>query len=143
VFSLRLPIARGVGLNFWVIGVWTILKKRNAQKVGVVQYGVCMVLFCAYCLNKGFYLFYLLVAFMVNVTFAVSEELHEIIRSHPEIKWSEIARKAIWEYARKLELMERVTSESRLSEKDALELDKKVKAGLRKRYEGVSKSGKQ
>ena len=80
---------------------------------------------------------------MVNVTFAVPKELHEIMRRHPEIKWSEIARKAMWEYAQKLELMERITSESRLSEKDVLELDKKVKAGLRRKYEGVSKGEEQ
>jgi len=75
---------------------------------------------------------------VVNVTFAVPEELHEIMKRHPEIKWSEIARKAMWEYARKLELMERIVSESRLSEKDVLELDEKVKAELRRKYEGVS-----
>ena len=80
---------------------------------------------------------------MVNVTFAVPEELHEIMKRHPEIKWSEIARKAMWEYARKLELMERIVNESQLSEKDVLELDKKVKAGLRRRYEGVSKGEEQ
>jgi len=80
---------------------------------------------------------------VVNVTFAVPEELHKIMRQHPEIKWSEIARKAMWEYARKLELMERITSESRLSGKDVLELDEKVKAGLRRKYEGVSKGEKQ
>ena len=71
---------------------------------------------------------------MVNVTLAVPEELHEIMRRHPEIKWSEIARKAMWEYARKLELMERVASESRLSEKDVLELDKKVKSEVSEKY---------
>lgn len=71
---------------------------------------------------------------MVNVTFAVPEELHVIMRRHPEIKWSEIARKAMWEYARKLELMEKLTAESGLSEKDVLELDRKVKAGLNMRY---------
>ena len=80
---------------------------------------------------------------MVNVTFAVPEELHEIMRRHPEIKWSEIARKAMWEYAQRLELMERIVSGSRLSEKDVLELDKKVKAGLRRRYEGVPKGEEQ
>jgi len=80
---------------------------------------------------------------VVNVTFAVPQELHEIMKRHPEIKWSEIARKAMWEYAQKLELMERITSESRLSEKDVLELDKKVKAGLRRKYEGVSKGEEQ
>jgi len=71
---------------------------------------------------------------VVNVTFAVPEELHEIMRRHPEIKWSEIARKAMWEYAQKLELMERITRESRLSEKDVLELDKKVKAEVSNKY---------
>jgi len=71
---------------------------------------------------------------VVNVTFAVPEELHEVMRRHPEIKWSEIARKAMWEYARKLEFMERVASESRLSEKDVLELDKKVKAEVSNKY---------
>jgi len=71
---------------------------------------------------------------VVNVTFAVPEELHVIMRRHPEIKWSEIARKAMWEYARKLELMEKLTAESGLSEKDVLELDRKVKAGLNMRY---------
>jgi len=76
---------------------------------------------------------------VVNVTFAVPNELHEIMRRHPEIKWSEIARKAIWEYAERLDLMERIVSKSQLSEKDVLELEKKVKAGVRRKYEGVSK----
>jgi hypothetical protein len=80
---------------------------------------------------------------VVNVTFAVPVELHEIMRRHPEIKWSEIARKAMWEYARKLEFMERIAGESRLSEKDVLELDKRVKAGLRGRYKDVSEGEKQ
>jgi len=81
---------------------------------------------------------------VVNVTFAVPEELHEIMSRHPEIKWSEIARKAIWEYARRLELMERLASESGLSEKDILELDKKVKAGIAKKYRELgSQGGKQ
>jgi len=66
--------------------------------------------------------------------FAVPEELHEIMRRHPEIRWSEIARKAMWEYARKLELMERVVSEIRLSGEDVLELDKKVKAEVSEKY---------
>jgi hypothetical protein len=65
------------------------------------------------------------------------------MRRHPEIKWSEIARKAMWEYARKLEFMERIAGESRLSEKDVLELDKRVKAGLRGRYKDVSEGEKQ
>jgi hypothetical protein len=39
--------------------------------------------------------------------------------------------------------MERIAGESRLSEKDVIELDKRVKAGLRRKYRDVSKGEKQ
>jgi hypothetical protein len=71
---------------------------------------------------------------MVNVTLAVSEELRRIMKSHPEIKWSEVARQAMWEYAKKLEMMDEVTRKSRLTEGDALEIGRAVKAGLGARY---------
>jgi len=32
---------------------------------------------------------------VVNMTLAISAELHKKIRKHPEIKWSEVARQAI------------------------------------------------
>ena len=32
---------------------------------------------------------------MVNMTLAVPEQLHRIMKKHPEIKWTEVARKAI------------------------------------------------
>ncbi len=73
---------------------------------------------------------------MVNMTLAVPEQLHDIMRQHTEIKWSEIARKAMWEHARKLELMEKLVANSRLTEKDAEEIGQKIKEGLRKRYFG-------
>lgn len=75
---------------------------------------------------------------MVNVTLAVPEELHKIMRQHPEIKWSEIARRAMWEYAKKLELMNRITSKSKLTEKDVFELDSKMKEKLLRRYEKLA-----
>ena len=77
---------------------------------------------------------------MVNVTFAVPEELHRIMRQHSEIKWSEIARKALWDYAKRLELMNRITSKSKLTERDVQELDKAIKADLSKRYEKLAEA---
>ena len=71
---------------------------------------------------------------MANVTLAVPEELRKIMRSHPEIKWSEVARQAMWEYARKLELMDEVAKKSHLTEKDALELGRTINSGLGARY---------
>ena len=71
---------------------------------------------------------------MANVTLAVPEELRKIMRSHPEIKWSEVARQAMWEYAKKLEMMDEATRKSRFTEKDALEIGRTIKAGLSTKY---------
>jgi hypothetical protein len=71
---------------------------------------------------------------LANVTLAVPEELRRIMKSHPEIKWSEVARQAMWEYAKKLETMDQVTRKSRLTERDALEVGRAIKTGLGARY---------
>ena len=71
---------------------------------------------------------------MPNMTLAVPKELQAVVKKHKEIKWSEIARKAMWEQARKLELMDAITKKSKLTNKNVLEIDEKVKAGLLKRY---------
>jgi predicted translin family RNA/ssDNA-binding protein len=71
---------------------------------------------------------------MVNVTLAVPKELHRIMKKHPEIRWSEVARQAMWEYARRLELLDRIASKSALSEKDALKIGNFVKKGIANRY---------
>ena len=71
---------------------------------------------------------------MANVTLAVSEELRRIMKRHPEIKWSEVARQAMWEYAKRLELMDDITRKSELTEKDALQIGQTIKAGLAAKY---------
>jgi len=71
---------------------------------------------------------------MVNMTLAVSEELHKIMNKHKTTKWSEVARQAMWERARKLELMDKLLSKSKLTEKDALEIGRKLKEEIAKRH---------
>lgn len=71
---------------------------------------------------------------MTNITLAIPEELHMIIKKHNEIKWSEIARRALWQQARKLQVMDKLVSKSEFTEKDVEELDHKIKAGLLKRF---------
>jgi len=71
---------------------------------------------------------------MVNMTLAVPEELHQVMKEHTEIKWSEIARRALWEHAKRLELMEKLVAGSRLTEEQAEVIGRKIKAGLRKRH---------
>ncbi len=71
---------------------------------------------------------------MTNMTLAVPQDLHEMMQKHKEIKWSEVARQAMWEQARKLELMENILSKSKLSEKDALEVGKEINKGIAKSH---------
>jgi len=40
---------------------------------------------------------------VVNMTLAVPKELHDIMKKHPEIKWTAVARKAMENKAKTLE----------------------------------------
>ena len=71
---------------------------------------------------------------MTNMTLAVPEDLHEIMRKYDTIKWSEIARQALWNQARKLELMDKLLAKSKLTEEDAERIGHKIKHGIAKRH---------
>jgi len=71
---------------------------------------------------------------MANITLAIPEELHRIVKQHSEVKWSEIARRAMWDYARRLELMDKIVAKSKLTEEDVKELDHKLKKAIFKHY---------
>jgi hypothetical protein len=71
---------------------------------------------------------------MPNMTLSVDEELYEIIKSHPEVKWSAIARKAMKEYAHRLKILNRIAAKSKLTEKDVEEIDKILKRAVAERH---------
>jgi hypothetical protein len=71
---------------------------------------------------------------MTNMTLAIPEELNKIMKKHKEIKWSEVARQAIWIQARKLELMDNLLSKSELTEKDAFSIGNKIKHDIAKKH---------
>ena len=71
---------------------------------------------------------------MPNITLSISEDLHNVVKEHNEIKWSEIARRAISEQAMKLKLMDKLVEKSKFTEKDVEEIDHKIKKGLMKRF---------
>lgn len=68
------------------------------------------------------------------MTLAVPEDLMQIMKKHKEIKWSEVAREAMWDKAKKLELMDKLLAKSRLTEKDALEIGAKINEAVAKRH---------
>ena len=71
---------------------------------------------------------------MTNITLAVPESLHKKMRQHPEVKWSEVVRRVLAEKIRDLELMDRLTAKSVLTDGDVAELDHLLKEALLKRY---------
>jgi|TARA_B100002003_G_scaffold251453_1_gene295112 hypothetical protein len=68
------------------------------------------------------------------MTLAVPEDLHRIMDKHKDVKWTEVARHAMWEKARKLELMNSLLSKSELTEQDAEKIGRKIKRGMAKRH---------
>ncbi len=76
---------------------------------------------------------------MANITLAIPDKLHKKIKKHPEIRWSEVARHAMTEYVGKLELMDKLTCESKLTDEDAIEISKKIKRSIAKRHRALLK----
>lgn len=72
---------------------------------------------------------------MVNVTVSVPVEMKEKMDEYAIINWSEVARQAFAEQLKRLELLKAITSESKATEKDIVELSRKIRKGVRKRHD--------
>ena len=75
---------------------------------------------------------------MPNITLAIPEDLHTRMREHSEIRWSEVVRKTITQKIEDLDVMDKLTTRSKLTQKDVDEIASKVdsavarKLGLRR-----------
>ncbi len=78
---------------------------------------------------------------MPNITLSVSEELHTLMKKHNELRWSEIARRALKTEAEKLEAFEKIASKSKLTMKDVMELDTKIKKSMRSHFDTLAYEG--
>lgn len=70
---------------------------------------------------------------MPNMTLSLPEDLHDFVKAHQEINWSEVARQAMRTQAKKIELLESIMNESELQEKDIDEIDHIIKKAIRER----------
>jgi hypothetical protein len=70
---------------------------------------------------------------MANITLSLPEELYQKLKDHPEIRWSEIARKAIQQYLDDLELLGKLTKKSNLTDDDVRELSDLIDAKVVKK----------
>jgi len=71
---------------------------------------------------------------MPTITLSVPEDLKKEMDESREINWSEVARVAIKNKILQLKLLKQITSKSKLTENDALELGRKINKSLHQRY---------
>ncbi len=71
---------------------------------------------------------------MGNITLSIPENVHKEMRQFSEVKWSEVARKAIISKIDTLKLAEKLAKKSKLTQKDVLAFDQKVKSAAAKRF---------
>jgi len=64
---------------------------------------------------------------MPNMTFAVPEELHREMRRHRDVRWSEVARRALAREIDRLHIYDRLFADSRLTEPDAVEIGRAIR----------------
>lgn len=70
---------------------------------------------------------------MPNLTLSIPEDLHEKMKHHSEIRWSEVVRKTILEKVELLEAMDKVAKKSKLTQRDVDEIAKKVDSAVAKK----------
>jgi hypothetical protein len=74
---------------------------------------------------------------MASVTFSIPDNVKEDMESISWVNWSELAREEAHKrakLAREFETFKKITAKSKLTEKDARELDKKIKSAAAKRF---------
>jgi hypothetical protein len=74
------------------------------------------------------------VANMPSVTFQIPSEVKEILSKHSEIKWDKVVADTLWNHAKKLRLLTKIASKSKLTHQNVDKLDKAIKSNLLKHY---------
>ena len=74
---------------------------------------------------------------MGNLSVSVPNELKQKMNGLDEVNWSAIARKAFEEKIKEVEIFKKIVSKSKLTEKDAKELSKKINKNMAKKFRGM------
>jgi hypothetical protein len=71
---------------------------------------------------------------MPKITVDIPSDVKDIISKHSELNWNKIITDTLWSYAKKLKLLDSITSKSKISEKDVDEIDSTIKQNILKKY---------
>ena len=68
------------------------------------------------------------------MTLALSDELHNKMKQFSDIKWTEVARRAIETKIEDLEALENLVSKSKLTQRDIEKFSKKIKTSAARKF---------
>ena len=71
---------------------------------------------------------------MTNITLSVPTDLHKKMKQFSEVRWSEVARKAIVEKLELLKMAEKIANKSKLTLDDVNEFSNKIKSSATKKF---------
>jgi len=71
---------------------------------------------------------------MPTITLSVNDELKKDMDQIRDINWSEVARAAIKIKVEQMKILNKIISKSRFTEKDALEMGRKINKAIHNRY---------
>lgn len=71
---------------------------------------------------------------MANMTLSIPDKIHKEMKNFSEVRWSEVARKAIINKLETLVLVEKIAQKSRLTSKDVEFFSKRINAAATKRF---------
>lgn len=74
---------------------------------------------------------------MPKLTFEIPIDIKDMVQKHTEIDWDKIVSDTLWNYAKKIKLLDSIACKSKLTEKDIDALDHEIKADLIKKYQKV------
>ncbi len=72
---------------------------------------------------------------MPSLTLSIPKDLKQEMDEHPIINWSEVARGAIRDRLTSLKILNSIAAKSKLTQKDALEIGRKINRSMRLRLE--------
>lgn len=74
---------------------------------------------------------------MATISVSVPDELRNQILEFDEVNWSAVARKSFEEKIKEMQFLKQLASKSKLTEKDADDLSKKIHESMAKRFRGM------
>ncbi len=71
---------------------------------------------------------------MVNITLSVPEDVKKLMDGYSEVKWSEVARKAIVQKLAMLRKLDELSASSKLTESDIEKMEHELKKRIAKKH---------